>query len=288
MNYNTFHCPVLLDLLKLSFNLSKLSIVFDGTLGFGGHAEAILRSYPEAKYVGFDRDIHALKIAKKRCEKHVNFSVIQESFSNIIEYIKVNKCVPTHILLDLGVSSFQIDQSKRGFSFQQDEPLDMRMDIQEELTANIVLNTYSKEALIQIFQEEGDIRSPNRLVDVIIENRKKAPLETTEDLKACIKKSFKFSSRQRYISMMTRVFQAIRITVNNEMGELKSVLNGLLEFKGITVAVITFQPNEDRFVKKFVKEHKLERITKKPLMHTYQECKANPRAKSAKLRIFKY
>ena len=288
MNYNTFHLPVFADLINLYFNLSKSSIVFDGTLGFGGHAESILNHYPELKYVGFDRDEYAIHITKDRCEEFSNFNVIKASFSSIVQYIKLNNCCPTHILLDLGISSFQIDQSNRGFSFQQDEPLDMRMDTEQALTAKVVLNTYSKDALMQLFIEEGDIRLPNRLVDVIIEQREKEPLETTEDLKACIKQSFKFSSRQRYISMMTRVFQAIRITVNNEMGELKSLLNGLLEFKGITVAIITFQPNEDRFVKQFVKEHKLERITKKPLQYSYKECKANPRAKSAKLRIFKY
>ncbi|MGA0241980.1 MAG: 16S rRNA (cytosine(1402)-N(4))-methyltransferase RsmH [Candidatus Marinamargulisbacteria bacterium] len=271
----------------MHFNVSNSSVIVDGTMGFGGHAEAILTQYPDAIYYGFDKDPFAIKMASERCQSLGDVTLIRAPFSHIFQEITERGVIPTHILLDLGVSSYQIDLSKRGFSFQMDEPLDMRMDVDQSLTAATVLNTYSKEALITILRDEGDIRRPERLVDVIINTRQLAPYQTTGQLKEAVKKGLFSRSRGQWIADVTRVFQAIRIAVNNEMSEIDTFLNELLSHTNITVGVMTFQPNEDRRIKRFVKQHQLEVVTKKPLQSTYHECKKNPREKSAKLRIFK-
>ncbi len=287
MDYKTYHIPVLIHQLMDRFELSKDAIICDGTMGFAGHASEILNQYPNCHYYGFDKDIEAIEIARKRCADFPNVTIINQPFSTMVDFIENNHIQPTHLLLDLGVSSFQIDQSKRGFTFQKDEPLDMRMDMSASLTAKTVLSEYSKEALITIFQEEGDIKFPNQLVDEISKARVKSQLNTTFDLVECVKRGSFVKSRRQFISMCTKVFQAIRIEVNGEMEELRHALSKLLTLSNVMVAVITFQPNEDRLVKAFVKEHQLQRISKKPIQASYQEAKKNPREKSAKLRIFK-
>ena len=201
--------------------------------------------------------------------------------------MKSFEIMPTHILLDLGVSSFQLDKSNRGFTFQLDEPLDMRMNLTGTLTAKHVLNEYDQKSLIQLFSNNGDIHRPEKLVNNIINRRSTSPLLTTFDLKDCVKGAFRVNSRARFISMLTKVFQAVRVEVNKEMDDLDCFLKTLLNFKDITVAIITFQPNEDRRIKHFVKENGFQKVTKKPIQMSYHECKENPRSKTAKLRIFK-
>ncbi|MEC8678410.1 MAG: 16S rRNA (cytosine(1402)-N(4))-methyltransferase, partial [Candidatus Margulisiibacteriota bacterium] len=173
------------------------------------------------------------------------------------------------------------------FSFQKDEPLDMRMDKSQDLTAEVIINQYSKDVLRLLLVEEGNVRQPDRLVENILKIRDNTPIKTTFQLIDIIKKSIFVRSRSQLIAELTKVFQAIRVAVNDEMGELNSFLENVLQLKGVVVAIITFQPNEDRKVKQFVKQHKLEAITKKPLQSTYHERKKNPREKTAKLRIFK-
>lgn len=286
MDYKTYHIPVLIHQLLDRFELSNDAVICDGTMGFAGHASEILNQYPNCHYYGFDKDNFAIEMAEKRCEAFPNVKIINQPFSTMFDFIEENQIQPTHILLDLGVSSFQIDQSKRGFSFQKNEPLDMRMDTSATLTAKTVLNQYSKEELINLFQEEGDIKFPNKLVAEIINLREHSKLNTTFDLVQCVKQGCFVKSRRQFISMCTKVFQAIRIEVNGEMEELKNVLSKLLSLSNVIVAIITFQPNEDRLIKAFVKDNQLQKISKKPIQATYQEAKKNPREKSAKLRIF--
>ena len=163
----------------------------------------------------------------------------------------------------------------------------MRMDLESSLTAYTVVNTYSKEVLVNLLKIEADIKSPDKFVDQLILKRTSQPIETTFDLVECIKFGFFVRSRAQFIAMCTKVFQAIRIEVNSEMNELNTALHHMLSLPNTTIAIITFQPNEDRLVKQFVKANNLERITKKPIQASYHEAKKNPREKSAKLRIFK-
>ena len=286
MNYKSYHVPVLLFPILNYFGVNNQSIILDGTLGFGGHASELLLLAPNACYIGFDRDKFALNHAKELCGEYSGFSAVNQSYSSMFQYCKEKSIKCSHLLLDLGVSSFQIDQSERGFTFQKDEPLDMRMDQHALLTAKEVLATYSDAQLIHLFSEEGDIKNSQKLVSNIMIARDNNKLDTSFQLLDCIKRAFFFKSRSHYIAMATKVFQAIRVEVNNEMGELKSILADLLTVSDITVAIITFQPNEDRLVKSFIKENKLECVQKKPFMASYNECRQNPREKSAKLRIF--
>ena len=288
MNYNHNHTPVLVNYLIDNFQLSNSAVVIDGTMGFAGHAKSILNLYPSINYYGFDKDTFAIESAIKECDAFDHVTIFNQPFSTMFETIAEYPIKdPTHILLDLGVSSYQIDSSQRGFSFQKDEPLDMRMDKSQELTAEGIINQYSKDALRLLLVEEGNVRQPDRLVENILKTRDNTPIKTTFQLIEIIKKSIFVRSRSQLIAEVTKVFQAIRVAVNDEMGELNSFLENVLQLKGVVVAIITFQPNEDRKVKHFVKQHKLEVITKKPLQSTYQERKKNPREKTAKLRIFK-
>ena len=286
MDYKNYHEPVLLNQLMAHFQLRENAIVFDGTMGFAGHAEAILQSFPNTQYVGFDKDIDAIKIAKGRCASFKNVSIVNAPFSSMFNYMTRENVMPTHILLDLGVSSFQIDQSNRGFTFQKNEPLDMRMDHYSKVSAKEILDTYNEDDLIALFETEGDIKHPNKLVAEILSRRQHNELNTTFDLVECVKRGVFVNSRRQFIAMCTKVFQAIRIEVNGEMEELRQCLDRLLEMNDVVVAIITFQPNEDKLVKSFIKEHQLNRINKKPIQASYHECKKNPRERTAKLRIF--
>ena len=163
----------------------------------------------------------------------------------------------------------------------------MRMNTSQSLTAEKVINTYSKEELVTILIEQGNVKFPNKFVEKIIETRSTENITSTFQLIELIKTSFFFKSRPQFIAETTRIFQAIRVEVNNEMTELDLFLNNVYELKNVIVAIITFQPNEDRKIKSFIKENNIQKITKKPLQSTYHERKNNPREKSAKLRIFR-
>lgn len=286
MDYKIYHEPVLLNHLLQHFMLNSSSIIVDGTMGFGGHAHAILKEWPSISYLGFDKDVEAIKLARQRCHEFQSVDIIHAPFSSMHHIINERQITPTHFLLDLGVSSFQIDRSGRGFTFQQDEMLDMRMNLDQEKTAQQILNEFSKDALIRLFQYGADLQSPSRLVEEIMAYRSTKPFKTTFDLVQCVKRGIFVKSRAQFIAMCTKVFQAVRIEVNNEMEELTSTLRGMLNYTGALVGIISFQPNEDRFIKQFVKENNLKKINKKPFQSSYNECKKNPREKSAKLRIF--
>jgi 16S rRNA (cytosine1402-N4)-methyltransferase len=287
MKNKIYHKPVLLAQLLSKFELHENATIIDGTLGFAGHASAILTQFPNVHYIGFDKDLFALDYSRNQLSQYSNVQTFNQPFSEMFNVIKDKGIVPTHILLDLGVSSYQIDDSNRGFSFQKDEPLDMRMQPTQSLTAATILNTYAKDDLVQLMLEEGNVRFASKLVDEVIDARSHQPLRMTSDLIQCIKNAIHFRSRSQFIAETTRIFQAIRVEVNNEMGELDSFLSNILNYKDIIIGIITFQPNEDRRVKYFVKDHSLKAINKKPIQASYHDCKKNPREKTAKLRIFK-
>lgn len=290
MKIKSYHQPVLVNDLLRNFNLDNTSVVADGTMGFAGHATAILTAYPTIHYYGFDKDTDAVRQSIEHCRAFKHVTIVNQPFSMMFKTLNTQAVRPSHILLDLGISSYQLDHSRRGFSFQRDEPLDMRMDTQQVLTAADVVNTYSADALTSLFINESNIVGAHRLVEAIVSRRQTQPYATTGDLKQTVQSSHRFRTRGRLIAELTRVFQAIRVEVNHEMLAIDSFLLELLNQQDVNhpiqVAIISFQPNEDRRVKQFIRTHSLVTVQKKPFQASYHECKSNPRQRTAKLRIF--
>ena len=306
MEFN--HKPVLLNECIEELNIDPDGIYVDGTLGGAGHSEEILKRLSEnGQLIGIDRDEDALKAAKQRLQKHNNVRYIHGNHDNITELLnnigldKVNG-----ILLDLGVSSYQLDEKNRGFSYIGNAKLDMRMDMGQELTAERVVNEYSEEKLSDLIYKYGEERFAKNIARNICKERKNKYIETTEELVNIIENSIP-KSKQNNGHPAKRTFQAIRIEVNNELEPLyNTILDSikLLKENGRLV-VITFHSLEDRIVKEaFIEaEGKCtcpkdlpycicnyksygKIITKKPILPTEQELKENSRSKSAKLRVF--
>ena len=306
MEFN--HKPVLLNECIEELNIDPEGIYVDGTLGGAGHSEEILKRLSEnGQLIGIDRDEDALKAAKQRLQKHNNVRYIHGNHDNITELLnnigldKVNG-----ILLDLGVSSYQLDEKNRGFSYIGNAKLDMRMDMGQELTAERVVNEYSEEKLSDLIYKYGEERFAKNIARNICKERKNKHIETTEELVNIIENSIP-KSKQNNGHPAKRTFKAIRIEVNNELEPLyNTILDSikLLKENGRLV-VITFHSLEDRIVKEaFIEaEGKCtcpkdlpycicnyksygKIITKKPILPTEQELKENSRSKSAKLRVF--
>lgn len=280
------HTPVLLKEVLQIFEGLKIMTFFEGTVGAGGHAEAILEAHPEIeRYFACDRDPSALALAKlrlKKWEKKVEW--IQGPFADLPRYLDergVNFICG--FLIDIGVSSMQLDRKERGFSFQGEAPLDMRMDPDSELTAEILIQRLSEQELARIFYEYGEERRSRQVAKAIVEARKKKKIRTTAELVAIIMKVI----RGGRIHPATKIFQALRIAVNDELGQLKLGLMGATERLrvGGRMAAISFHSLEDRIVKcAFREDKRLQILTKKPVGPSQQECKENPRSRSAKLR----
>lgn len=281
------HVPVLLHETLNFFSQSKLFSFIDGTVGMGGHSKAFLEQHPEIEnFYGLDQDEAALECAAitlKEYEKkvrliHTNFDQMSSLFPK--ESID-------GILLDVGVSSMQLDTAERGFSFNNDGPLDMRMDKSQHLDAKKIVNTYSERDLGNIFREVGEERKWRAAARLIVELRTKKRFETTRQLVEALQKILPFPKRGQ-IHPATRIFQALRITVNDELNALKRGIEAafvLLRPSG-RLAIITFHSLEDRIVKHtFLKLANKTILTKKPLIATPDEVRLNPRSRSAKLRV---
>ncbi|MGB7749056.1 MAG: 16S rRNA (cytosine(1402)-N(4))-methyltransferase RsmH [Verrucomicrobiia bacterium] len=279
----------------------------DGTLGGAGHAESILAaSSPTGWLFGCDRDGAAIEAAKKRlAEKFAGrFEIRRGNFDEMAGWIPAAGC--DGILLDLGVSSAQLDSPERGFSFQQDGPLDMRMDTRQTLTAADLVNESSAQELAWIFWELGDERESRRFAKAIVHDREQRKFETTRQLAELIERLSPRRGRKAHPA--TRVFQALRIAVNDEMGSLKRGLEAALKIlkPGGRLAVITFHSLEDRVVKDFGRARardytftggldvpelreprtpELKLITRKPVKPGGNELNENPRSRSAQLRV---
>ena len=285
---STKHVSVLLDEVVNSFDhLKNGGIVVDGTVGGGGHAKAILSAYPNTKLIGLDRDESALEIAHdnlKEFEERIKlFKSNFSELSDVLESLRISKVEA--ILVDLGMSSFQLDNGKRGFSFRLDGPLDMRMGLNEK-SAYDVINTYSKEKLAGIIYEYGEERFSRRIARRVVEKR---PIHTTSELTDVIIAAMPRPARKRWKSTVTRVFQAVRIEVNEELKNLKILLETSkkrLSADG-RVAVISFHSLEDRMVKRAFLEEEFVPLSKKPVVPSENERKENPRSRSAKLRVAK-
>jgi 16S rRNA (cytosine1402-N4)-methyltransferase len=291
----TEHTPVLLHEAVDSLNLKEGDIFVDGTLGSAGHSSEVARRFGDSvEIVGLDRDIDALERSDERLRALTNAHYLKlSSFKNIDEVLaalgmkKVNG-----ILLDLGISSDQLDTSGRGFSFKRDEPLHMNMDKSaEDLTAKTILNTWDEDTLELIIRGFGEEKYSRRIAREIVDRRDVKPFETTSDLIDAVRAATPAAYHHGRIDPATRTFQAIRIAVNEELTALEEGLEKGFEAleRGGRFAVISFHSLEDRIVKNFFKDRASDGegkiITKKPIIPSEEEAKSNPRSRSAKLRV---
>ncbi len=284
------HIPVLLEEAVQLLAPVDGGIYIDGTLGLGGHTEKILQfCSPSGQVVGFEWDVNALEPATKRLAPFgQRFSAQHRSYSEIMEGLS-EMGIPKvdGLLLDLGVSSLQFDNKKRGFSFQADGPLDMRMDRRRHLTAEEIINNFTKDDLADIFYYFGDERQSRRIAAHIIDERERERITTTSKLAEIVASAIPRKFHPRKIHVATKVFQALRIAVNKELDNLTTILDFITKIlkPGGRVCIITFHSLEDRLVKwKFKDNPLLHILTKKPVTPSDEEVKMNPRARSAKLR----
>lgn len=287
------HVPVLLHEVLENLHLKDGDIFVDGTLGSAGHSAAVAEAFGEGvEIIGIDRDAEALKRSEERLLPLTsNFFLRQTSFRHLNEALEgLGIGEVNAILLDLGISSDQLDDSGRGFSFQRNEPLDMRMS-SDGISAAEVLNNWSEETLEMVLRGFGEERYAKRIANEIATRRLGKPFETTDELVEAVRAATPASYQYGRIHPATRTFQAIRIAVNEELNALEEGLAKAFSAlaPGGRLAVISFHSLEDRIVKNFfrnkVKEEGAKLITKKPLVASEGEIEANPRSRSAKLRV---
>lgn len=302
------HEPVMLKECIQALNIKPDGIYVDGTLGGAGHSiEIVKRLSKKGKLIGIDRDEEALKAASKKLAEYQNVTYIHGNHDNIQTILHdLNIKEVDGILLDLGVSSYQLDERARGFSYMGDAPLDMRMDVTTGITAKEIVNNYSEEKLSKIFWEYGEEKFSKQIAKNICKIRKEKEIKTTKELVQIIEKSIP-KAKQKDGHPAKRTFQAIRIEVNNEIEPLyNTIINSIhcLKQHGRLV-VITFHSLEDRLVKNAMLdlqgkctcpsdlpycicgyESFGKIINKKPIVATQEEQEKNPRSKSAKVRIF--
>lgn len=289
------HNPVLLDEVIKESNLKKGEVYVDATLGLGGHASAIYdHAGGSIQIIGFDKDLKAQKHAKVLLEKCIPSPIfIYASFADMKKELEVRNVKNVScILFDLGVSSLQFDNDDRGFSFRTNMPLHMNMDNNGILTAKEIINHWSEETIANILYGYGEEKFARRIARKICEVRKVKKIETTFELVKIINDSVPLFYQKSKIHPATKSFQALRIAVNNELEELEKVIRDAVSIlkKNGRILVITFHSLEDRIVKEqfalLEKENIGRRINKKVITPSREESKNNPRARSAKLRIF--
>lgn len=265
----------------------------DCTVGEGGHSIEILKKNgPNGKVLGIDLDPSQVESARLNlADFKERIILINDSYSNLEEIVKEENFRPINgVLLDLGMSSRQLEKSGRGFSFQKDEVLDMRYDLQNPLTAEKVINEYSKDEIEKILINYGEEKFAGKIAEKITERRKIKRIKSTFELRDILEWTIPTKFRNRRIHCATKTFQALRIAVNNELDNLIKVLPKALNVLsyGGRLAIISFHSLEDRIVKNFLKEKEKEKtvkiLTKKPIIADRFEILKNPRARSAKLR----
>ncbi|MDB5194128.1 MAG: Ribosomal small subunit methyltransferase [Parcubacteria group bacterium] len=289
------HTAVLLQEAIDGLNLKEGDIFLDGTLGSAGHSAEVARRFGDSvEIVGLDRDVEALERSDERLRALTNAHYLKlGSFRNLDQVLEaLGMKTVNAVLLDLGISSDQLETSGRGFSFQRDEPLHMSMNKDEEaLTAKEILNTWDEETLELIIRGFGEEKYSRKIAREIILRRDEKPFETTFDLQDAVRAATPAAYHRGRINPATRTFQAIRIAVNEELVALEEGLKKGFEAlaPGGRFAVISFHSLEDRIVKNFfrdkVTEGRARFITKKPIVPTDEETRENPRSRSAKLRV---
>lgn len=291
---SVYHTPVLLDtaISYLINPLIKEEIIVDGTLGGGGYTESILRKISDkGKVISIDKDLNALEYFKERFKSNnKNLYILNENFANVKKAAAgLNLNTITGLVLDLGLSTYQLN-SEDGFSFLKDTPLDMRADKDSEKTASEIVNEYSERELINIFETYGEIKNAKRLARAIIESRRKSRITTTAELVKLVQREYGMK-KDIPVKFFSKIFQALRIEVNNELSDLSKVLEDGFDMMqdGGRIVVVSYHSLEDRIVKEFFKNQKrddreIKILTKKVIKPEYKEVKNNNRARSAKLR----
>ncbi len=302
------HEPVLLQETIEALDLKSGGIYVDCTLGAAGHSLGMLTTNPDIRLIGIDQDGEALERAKYRLTAYApQVTLIRDNFRNlrsILQHMDISEVAG--ILMDIGVSSPQLDDGERGFSYHQDARLDMRMDQDSALDAWSIVNTYDEKELAKIILDYGEERWASRIAQFIAAERSREPIETTGDLVAVIKKAIPAGARAKGPHPARRTFQALRIAVNDELGALKQALEQAVDslVPGGRLAVITFHSLEDRIVKEYFQtllgqctcppnlpicicknEPIVRLINRKPIEASQGELESNPRSRSAKLRV---
>lgn len=302
------HVSVLLNECMDGLNIKENGIYVDCTLGGAGHSSEILKSLSDSGLlIGIDQDNDALRAAKERLKEFSNVKYVHSNFyniDNILNELGIDKV--DGILMDLGVSSYQLDQGERGFSYMQDAPLDMRMNRDNDFSAYDIVNNYTEEELFKIIKDYGEERFAKRIANFIVNRRVESPIKTTLELVEIIKSAIPAKARREGPHPAKRTFQAIRIEVNSELKILdKTIEDGINRLnKGGRMAIITFHSLEDRIVKlKFRqlqdpctcpkefpvcvcgKKPIVKLISRKGIAPTKEEIDENPRSRSAKLRV---
>lgn len=304
------HIPIMLDKVIEGLSIKPSGIYVDGTLGGAGHSSEIIKRLTDnGRLIGIDQDEAAIRAATERLKPYGDrVTIVRSNYSNmrsILDSLSIDKV--DGILLDLGVSSYQLDTAERGFSYMEDAPLDMRMDQRQNFTARDIVNNYSEAELTRIIRDYGEDRFARNIAKHIVLERAKKPVETTFQLAAIIKESIPAKVRATGGHPAKRTFQAIRIELNGELTVLKDSIDGMIDSLSEhgRIAVITFHSLEDRIVKNAFKTAedpcicppdfpvcvcgrlpKGRVITRKPILPDEAEMEDNPRSKSAKLRIF--
>ena len=281
------HIPVMSEEVLSLLKITSEGVYVDGTIGLGGHSKSILSQLSHSGHlIGIDRDVQALEICRKRTlTKHSNFSLFNDSYSNIQNILDQKGVLEVNgMLLDLGLSSFQLDNSRKGFSFKRNGNLDMRFDNFQKISASDIINKFSEKDIADIIFIYGEERLSRKIARKIVQLR---PITTTFELVGAIQKSTPPKNRNKTIA---RVFQAIRIIVNDELKKLEEFLDVFYKklCVGGRVVLISFHSLKDRMIKhkfKTLEKHKKIRVlTKKPLYPTKFESTQNRRSRSAKLR----
>jgi len=290
-NLRMSHIPVLQKEVLEYLSPKPNQNFIDCTIGGGGHAISIIEKIlPEGRLLGIDWDreiIRRLKIKNQKSKIKKNLILTCDNFVNLKEIVERERFKPVYgIIFDLGMSSWHLEESGRGFSFLRNEPLDMRFGVQNELTAEEIVNKWKAKDIEKVLEEYGEERFAKRIAKNIVEIRKFKPIETTFQLLDVIKKAVPGWYQHRKIHFATRTFQALRIAVNDELENLKEVLPQALEIlmPGGCLVIISFHSLEDRIVKNFFANQKFKILTKKPITPSEEEIKINPRSRSAKLR----
>ncbi len=302
------HISVLLWECINGLDIDPEGIYVDGTMGGGGHSLEIVKKLTTGRLIAIDQDDNAHKAAKERLADHLDkITFVHDNFgniANILDNLGIEKI--DGMLMDIGVSSHQLDEAERGFSYQHDAPLDMRMDSTKEFSAYNVVNEYSAEELNNVIFRYGEERWAKRVAEFIVEERKEKPLETTGDLVSVIKKAIPKGARKDGPHPARRTFQAIRIEVNGELDVLQKAIDDVSARlnEGGRLCIITFHSLEDRIVKEAFRKQENpcvcppsfpvcvcgkkrtgRVVTRKPILPSAEELEVNSRSRSAKLRI---
>ncbi len=293
-----YHNPVLLQECITALNIKPDGIYIDVTYGGGGHSKEILKHLKTGRLIAFDQDADALP---NRIDDN-RLTFFRDNFSNVLHHLQEINCLPVDgLLADLGISSHQIDEPARGFSTRFEADLDMRMDQRSALTAQQIINTYPVADLVKLFSMYGEIRNAKQLANAIHKARRSQPIVSTTELKSAIASCYSPDRANQYLA---RVFQALRIEVNQELQALQDLMEQSPEVikKGGRLVVIAYHSLEDRMVKNMINSGNIEgdlqkdifgningkvfqSLTKKPIVPNEVELKNNPRSRSARLRV---